>query len=412
MGMSRRQFGLSAAAAATAPLALGAPTAKASTTRGAATAAAPLEPPQASAQAVAAYDAMQKQYYLPATHLYHEFAPFEGGDPYSTVYAFSQVQRATLDMLGLPGVGGNYAGDVADRVKGLAAYYNPSPQSYNPPSPPAPPSPPLWWGRVMPPLDTGGNGYYDDNEWIGLNGLQEHLMTGDAAALDRAKAVSTLIDYGWDTNAGDPDPGGTFWTQGSFNHDRNTISNGPGAEVQTRLYLLTKDPSYLSSAKRQFAWVVQYMQAPNELFWDHVSIDGSVDHTQWSYNQGVMLGAAALLYQATGVASYLTQARAIATDALQFYSGAGRIFTSGIPFDAIFFRNLLLLDSIDRDDARYQNVLQAMRSYTGALAEAVDPTTGLVGIQPYNPIDILDQAAYTQLNALLAWDRADYHLLA
>ena len=97
---------------------------------------------------------------------------------------------------------------------------------------------------------------------------------------------------------------------------------------------------------------------------------------------------------------------------MTFYSQAGRIFTSDVVFDAIFFSNLLLLDSIDRDDARYRAVLLAMGAYTDALWQAVDPSTGLVGIQPYDPIDLLVQAGFTQLNALLAWNRRDYHLIA
>ena len=411
MGLTRRQFGISAAAMV-APLAAAAPVQVALAARSASADPAP-DPGQPIERAVAAYNAMQTQYYQPAVHLYHEQIPVQLGDnPYSYVWPFSQATRATLDMLGLPGVGERYAPDVADRAQGLAAYYNPSPQSHNPASPPAPQSPPAYASYVMPPLGDGGDAYYDDNEWVGLDGVQQHLMTGDSEALGRAITVSNLVDYGWDTSPADPDPGGTFWTQSSSSHDRNTISNGPGAEVQARLYLIAQDSHYLSGAERQFAWVVQHLQAPNGLFWDHVSIDGTIEHTQWSYNQGVMLGAASLLYQATGNPSYLAQARAIASHALTFYSQAGRIFTSDVVFDAIFFRNLLLLDSIDRDDARYRAVLLAMGAYTDALWQAVDPSTGLVGIQPYDPIDLLVQAGFTQLNALLAWNRRDYHLIA
>ena len=410
MGLTRRQFGLSAAAAVTVPLALAGqvPVAAHAAARN-----ARLDPGQATDRAFAAYEAMQKQYYQPAVHLYHEQIPVQPGDnPYSYVWPFSQATRATLDMLGLPRVGTQYAPDVADRAQGLSAYYSPTPHSNNPASPPASQSPPAYASYVMPPLGGGGDAYYDDNEWVGLDGLQQHLMTGDAAALQRAEMVSTLIDYGWDTNPSDPDPGGIFWTQSASSHDRNTISNGPGAEIQARLLILTKQAHYLSSAQRQFAWVNQYLRAPNGLYWDHVSIDGTIEHTQWSYNQGVMLGAAGLLYQATGDRTYLAQAESIASAALTFYSQAGRIFTSDVIFDAILFRNLLLLDSIDRDEHRYLAALQAMQAYTNALWQAVDPTTGLVAVQPYDPIDLLVQAGFTQLNALLAWDRSEYQLIA
>ena len=39
---------------------------------------------------------------------------------------------------------------------------------------------------------------------------------------------------------------------------------------------------------------------PNGLYWDHIDLAGTIEKTQWSYNQGVMLGAGVLLYKATG----------------------------------------------------------------------------------------------------------------
>jgi rhamnogalacturonyl hydrolase YesR len=157
-----------------------------------------------------------------------------------------------------------------------------------------------------------------------------------------------------------------------------------------------------------FDWVNRYMRAPNGLYWDHVDLQGNVETTQWSYNQGVMLGAAALLYQATGDSAYLDQAVDIATRAISFFSRGGRLFTQDVIFDAIFFKNLLFLSSI-RPDTRYRD---ALRAYADTLWEAVDPSTGLLKVQPYRPLDLIVQAGLVQLNALLAWSPSDYHLLA
>lgn len=354
-------------------------------------------------RAAAAYQAMQRQYYVSGTHLYQENSPQQPGNKYSYVWPFSQAMAATLDMLGLSS---RYAGDVSDRVEGLATYYNPTPNSNNPPSPPSPPSPPGYASYVM--SEGGGDLFYDDNEWLGLDALQQYRMTGDTAALDRAKLIFALVKYGWDPDTSHPDPGGTYWTQAPWSHDRNTISNGPGAEIGLRLYLLTKDTAYLDHSKMMFDWVNTNLKAPNGLYWDHVDLQGTVEQTQWSYNQGVMLGAAALLYLATGQRSYLTQATAIAHTALDFYGSGGRIYTQDVIFNAIFFKNLLFLSSI-RPDGRYR---AAMQDYADTLWEAVDPTTGLLAVQPYKPIDLNVQAGLVQLQALLAWKPADYHLLA
>lgn len=354
-------------------------------------------------RAVAAYQAMQNRYYVPNVQLYQEYSPQQSGNAYSYVWPFSQAMAATLDLLALDS---RYADDVRDRVTGLARYWNPTPTSNNPPSPP--PSPPGYASYVMPPLAQGGDLFYDDNEWLGLDALLQYRMTGDNEALNRAKAIYRLVQYGWDPDSSHADPGGTYWTQASWSHDRNTISNGPGAEIGLRLYLLTKDSTYLDHSLEMYDWVNRYLKAPNGLYWDHVDLAGNIEKTQWSYNQGVMLGAAALLYLATGKGSYLDDAARIASTAVDFYMSGGRIYTQDAIFNAIFFRNLLFLNSI-RADGRYR---QALQTYADTVWQAVDPTTGLLAVQPYNPVDLNVQAALVQVQALMAWDPRDYHLLA
>ena len=121
-----------------------------------------------------------------------------------------------------------------------------------------------------------------------------------------------------------------------------------------------------------------------------------------------MLGAAALLSRATGDGSYLDRAVQLAGKALDFYAQGGRIFSQDVIFNAIFFKNLLLLDTI-RPDGRYRQALQA---YADTLWQAVDSDTGLLAIQPYNPVDLLVQAALVQLFGLLAWSPIQYRNLA
>ena len=233
-------------------------------------------------------------------------------------------------------------------------------------------------------------------------------MLGDTDALNRAKAIFEVVRYGWDSDSSHANPGGTYWTQAPWSHDRNTISNGPGAELGVHLYLITKDSSYLDDSRRMFDWANRYMRAPNGLYWDHVDLGGHVEATQWTYNQGVMLGAASLLYKATSQQAYLSLATDIANRALDFYSQAGRLYTQDVIFNAIFFKNLLSLSSI-RPDGRYRSALQ---SYADALWQGVDAATGLLKIQPYKPLDVIVQAGFVQLFAMLAWDPGDYHLLA
>jgi hypothetical protein len=352
-------------------------------------------------RAVTAYNALQHYYYAPDVKLYAPNYPAQPGDnPYAYVYPYSGVITATLDLFRLDR---RYASALRDRDEGLAAYYIQSPPSANPLSPPAPPSPPGYASYVLPPLGNSGDLFYDDNEWLGLAALQQYRTTGDPAALKRAKLISTLVAYGWDDDASHPDPGGTFWTQATYNHDRNTVSNGVGSEIAGRLYLLTRERAYLQQAIRQYDWVNRYMLAPNGLYWDHVDLEGNVSKGQLAYNQGNMIGAASLLYLATGQSSYLKQAISVAETSLNTYTSGG-IFDADVPGSVTFFKNLFLLYSI-RPDEEYR---RAQQKQADALWATVDPATGL--LPTTGGLAVNAQAALVETQAMTAWSPRDYHL--
>lgn len=400
MPISRRQFGQGALG-----LAAAVPLASAVGPLAPEAFAAPAPGGNNAGRAALAYQAMQQFFYVPAQQLYHDPYPTSNPNSYSYVWPFSQAMVATFD---LAAISGGYQADVQARLSGLERYWNPTPKSNNPPSPPAPPSPPGYASGVM--STGGGDLFYDDNDWIALAMVQRYYLTGDQAALAKAEALYKLVVYAWDSDPSHADPGGDFWTQASWSHDRNTISNAPGAELALHLYLIggKQNADYLNVALQRYNWVNQYMLAPNGLYWDHTDLSGNVEKTQWSYNQGVMLGASALLYKATGDQRYLQRAQQIAQAALAFYGAGGRIFTQDVIFNAIFFKNLLLLDSI----APVAGVRAALQQYTDALWQEADQSSGLLEVQIYNGIPLLNQAGFTQLFALLAMQPDQYKLLA
>ena len=185
--------------------------------------------------------------------------PRTGGNAYSYVWPFSQAMAATIDLSGIRSVGAGYGADVQDRLAGLQLYWNDTT------------TPPGYDSYVRPPLGGGGDKFYDDNEWIGLELVQRYRMTGDQAALARARQIFDLVDFGWDSDPTHPCPGGTFWTQAPWSQDRNTVSNAPGAELGLQLYELTADATqkahYLASSTRMYDWVNSCLLAPNGLYW-------------------------------------------------------------------------------------------------------------------------------------------------
>jgi glycosyl hydrolase family 76 len=361
--------------------------------------------PASTSRATASYRALQR--YLATDHgLYRETYPQQDtGNPYSYVWPYSQAMVGTLMLNGMPG-GGRYADDVAHRLRALEAYWN------------AETDPPGYDSYLRPPLGQGGDKFYDDNEWIGLGFVQHYKRTGDPAALARSKQIFDLVVHGWDDDPSHPCPGGVFWTQAPWSQDRNTVSNGPGAELGLQLYLATRKPEYLTWAKRMFDWTNSCLLAPNGLYWDHIDLAGTVEKTQWSYNQGVMLGAATLLYRATGDRRYLARARSIAAAAIRFYDEDDRWFTQPARFNAIFFKNLLMLQA-EAPDPAYRHAVQ--RYADTVWNEHRDPRTGIFptdldsgrfSTAGGDQVTLLEQSAMVQIYALLAWSPRDYRKLA
>ncbi|WP_091672135.1 glycoside hydrolase family 76 protein [Amycolatopsis marina] len=341
------------------------------------------------------YMALQRHFYDPERSLYLEEYPRTGGNPWSYVWPFSQAMIATQVLAGLPAVGHRYAGDVADRYRALELYWNDTTE------------PPGYDSYLRPPLGQGGDKFYDDNEWNALGLIQRHYMTegGDQAALDRAAEIFDLVVFGWDTDPDHPCPGGVFWTQADWSTDRNTVSNGPGAEVGLHLYLITGDEYYLDWALRMYEWVRGCLLAPNGLYWDNIRLDGSIWEAQFSYNQGVMIGAGVLLYRATGEVRYLEQARSTASTALAYYAENERYFAQPARFHAIFFSNLLQLDVIAHDPA-YRAAMHWYAAESRARFRSTE--TGLYRFTGAEPVQLLEQAGMVRIEGMLGWSRRDY----
>jgi len=346
-------------------------------------------------RAVAAYRAMQEHLYVgDGSQLYLErTVPTADDRPYSFEWPFSQAHVATLDLTGIPGrVGRSFQDDLADRKAGQERYWNAAGGTTGKPG---------YDSYARAPYGDGGDMFYDDNEWVALAKVQEYLQTGDREALKRAKQIFSLVETAWDTDTTHAAPGGVFWTQAPWSTDRNTVSTIPGAELAVRLYLITKDRSYLEWAMRSVAWTDANLLAPNGLYWDNVKLDGTIDKTQWSYNQGTPIGTYTLLYEATGDRSYLKKAQAIAAASLAYYLEDGRLEAQPIYFNSIYFKNLQLLESVTGGHT-YRDAQQAYAD--GLWSDVRDPAIDLFPVGG-TATTLLDQAAVVQLYATLAWPK-------
>lgn len=170
--------------------------------------------------------------------------------------------------------------------------------------------------------------YYDDNEWLILSLCKAYEATGNHAYLDRAEETFTFILSGRDDKLGD----GVYWHE-QEKKSKNTCSNAPAAYAALRLYQITKKPDYLKTGQALYAWTQSHLQDSDGLYFDNISVEGSIQKTKWSYNTGLMLRAVCLLAQLTGDESYRKEAERVGAAAEGYWVKAE---TGAIGDDAQF----------------------------------------------------------------------------
>jgi len=326
--------------------------------------------------ALAAYAAMQAAYYDPTTGLY----------PSADAWPYGQAMAATISVAALPGLHARYAPDLIARLSGLQAYadhIDPAPAGYV---------------STLDAPASGGTRFNDDNEWIGIELIRLYHLDHQPALLSAANGLLTMVTNQWDNTPNIKCPGGVPWQNIALNGDRNTVSNATGAELGAQLYLTTHNATDLQWAEAMYNWVRGCLLNNDGLYGDHTNGTGQIDPTEWTYNQGTMIGAGVMLYQATHNSGYLAQAEATAIKALATYTPED-LAVQGVGFDAIYTRNLLLLGSVS-GDPRYVKFAQWFAN--DEWYNVRDATSGLFLAGPAGQTQLLDQAAMVQVYALLA----------
>ncbi len=370
------------------------------------------EPADYAARAAQAYAAMQRRF-CTAEGVYRRDGLSRHLPGATHLWPFARAFVATLDLSGVDrGLIRSFDADAAigQRLATLERYWDPAGDRRA-------------YSSDFIGTRLGGDRYYDDNAWVGLALVQLERMRPGAGFLHRAEDLFSFAAAGWDQRQDVPNPGGVFWVEqgvgaGKTNHDRNTVSNAPNAQIGLHLTELggasgvTRGPV---GAEKMYEWVNATLDAGRNgdppgtgLYWDKIRGDGTIDKALWSYNQGSMVGANILLHRLAGDAptKYLNRAETIARKALTHF--AGRYEEQPPAFNAIFFRNLLLLHATTADRELRAEILTAMRGYADrlwALRRRRSPLHDAGGT-------LLDESAMVQLLALLAWDPAEYRKLA
>jgi len=178
------------------------------------------------------------------------------------------------------------------------------------------------------------NTFYDDNAWWALAWVAAYDLTRDQRYLNTARSIFTRNTVAWDGTCG----GGLHWHAAS--QYKNAITNELFLTLAALLHQrVPGDQSYLSWAQRTWDWfAASGLINPGHLVNDGLSAACQNNGgTTWTYNQGVILGGLAAMYQITGDRAYLTQGEAIAQATLGTLTAAGILAepceTAGKPCD-------------------------------------------------------------------------------
>lgn len=345
---------------------------------------------QARERAELVYAALWEHFFVEDDHLFREAVPFADGDgnPYSYVWPLSQTLAASNQMALLPDADPFHLDHPLFLTRSMDRYLDLNLET------------PAYAAYFPPPHGNEHDHFFDDNAWIGLEMLRVYDLTGNEIAFERASQIFDFIVSGWDSDASRPSPGGVFWVDSMWNMHRNTVSNAPSAKLGLLLAEREHNPDrrqyYLDWSKQMYDWVDASLREEGGLYWDHLDVDGTIDETIYTYNQGTMLGATLLLYGATGDERYLERAEEISLAVIDRWDSDG-LLAQPIAFNAILFHNLLIMND-QRPNPAYLNL---MLTYADQIwLSHRDPDTGLVTTS--SPTQLLDQSGAARIYAMLA----------
>jgi predicted alpha-1,6-mannanase (GH76 family) len=169
-------------------------------------------------------------------------------------------------------------------------------------------------------------GYYDDEEWWALGWLRAWELTGNASYANRTRIIfEHQIDAAWNESSCG---GGLMW-QG-FIYSENRFGNPYKGAITNELFLMITakmavlgPPAdrghYADWAQRAWAWfrstgMIGEKSLINDgldTFAGHEDICRNNNQTAWSYNQGVILGGLAYMWELTAEDSLLETAASI-----------------------------------------------------------------------------------------------------
>jgi predicted alpha-1,6-mannanase (GH76 family) len=250
--------------------------------------------------------------------------------------------------------------------------------------------------------------YFDDDGWWALAWIAAYDATRNSAYLSMAETIfSNIATSGWDTTTCG---GGVWWNY--TKSGKNAIPNELFLDIAAKLANRTTgtvSAGYLNWARTEWTWFkgVGLINSSNLINDGLTSSCTNNGGTEWTYNQGVILGGLVELYEADQDPTVLPQANAIVTAVLSssLVNSSGILVESDVSggdhpqFKGIFLRNIMALYQVAPSTA-----IQTFVENNANSILAHDESTGSAfGALWQGPFDSADSTRQTSaLDAIIA----------
>jgi len=196
-----------------------------------------------------------------------------------------------------------------------------------------------------------------------------------------AQAVFNTMAVRWDNSTCN---GGLRWQIFTFNSGynyKNSIANGCFFNIGARLAAYTGNTTYNEWAEKTWDWV----ESVGLIGSDYSVYDGTsdtdncteVDHGQWTYNQGIYLYGAAMMWKAVSIHkhNYLQETIANSNRPMRVMSGSSELTDSSTP-PVIFSRTILCTREVVKEQPLVVTTINSLSRPTfhdgcGALLSSV-----------------------------------------
>lgn len=230
--------------------------------------------------------------------------------------------------------------------------------------------------------------YFDDESWMALALIRASDQFGDPRYLSRARQLlDGIIADAWDTQS--CVVAGNYWDRAHT--QKATAANAGPVIAAIRLSERTGETRYFDFARQLYdAWRAAMVDPTTYAVTDHVDCrTGQRVYYRFTYNEGLMIGAAVELYRVTQDPAFLEDARGMAgylaefetqpgaTGPVLFDGTSARCTGDCAQFKGIGYRYLMALLAADPGNDRVQAILDASARSIWDVAR--DPARDLFG---------------------------------